>query len=202
MEAIEIQENQSNVIYGAPEGQDARILAQRARELMPDDKVLIHVALDDTRVAALHELLSFFAPDVEVLELPAWDCLPYDRVSPNADIVAHRVSALTELLAWEADKSRKPRILLTTVNAALQRTPPVQVLDNAKLSVQKGGVLDEKALLEFLIHNGYSRTETVREAGEYAIRGGIIDLFPSGYENPVRIDLFGDEVESIREFDY
>ncbi len=192
---------QPNVIYGAPEGQDARILASRARELMPQDRVLVHVALDDTRLAALHELLSFFAPDVDVLEFPAWDCLPYDRVSPNAEIVAKRMAALSSLMSWDADKRRKPRILLTTVNAALQRVPPRNVLENVRLDARAGDVLDMGNLLEFLSHNGYSRTETVREAGEFAIRGGIIDLFPSGYENPLRLDLFGDEIESIREFD-
>ena len=191
----------NKIIHGAPEGQDARILAERARVLMPHDRVLVHIALDDARLAALHELLSFFAPDAEVLEFPAWDCLPYDRVSPNADIVAHRMAALSSLMAWQADKRRKPRILLTTVNAALQRVPPRSVLENVRLDARAGDTLDMGGLLEFLSHNGYSRTETVREAGEFAIRGGIIDLFPSGYSNPVRLDLFGDQIESIREFD-
>ena len=198
--ATQVQ-NQQNIIYGAPEGQDARILADRARELMPQDRVLVHVALDDTRLAALHELLSFFAPDVDVLEFPAWDCLPYDRVSPNAEIVAKRMAALSGLMSWDADKRRKPRILLTTVNAALQRVPPRNVLKNVRFDCKIGDILDMGNLLEFLSHNGYSRTETVREAGEFAIRGGIVDLFPSGYENPLRLDLFGDEIESIREFD-
>lgn len=188
-------------LFGAPEGQDARILAEQARALMPQDKILIHVALDDSRVAALHELLGFFAPDVEVAVLPAWDCLPYDRVSPHNEVVAQRVAALTTLIAWDAEKRRVPRILLTTVSAITQRVPPKAAMETAVLTAKRGGRLDIAQLQGFLQHNGYVRTDTVREAGEYAIRGGIIDLFPPGYDEPLRIDLFGDEVESIRSFD-
>jgi transcription-repair coupling factor (superfamily II helicase) len=188
-------------LFGAPEGQDARILAERARALMPEDRVLMHVALDDTRVSTLKELLDFFAPDVRVIEFPAWDCLPFDRVSPNSDIVARRVTALTSLMAWEQDENRYPRILLTTINALSQRVMPKAALSGSSLIAQKGGRLDLANLTNFLVQNGYTRTETVREAGEYAMRGGIIDLFPPGYEEPLRLDLFGDEVESIRAFD-
>lgn len=194
-------ENHKNVIYGAPEGQDARILAGKAREIMPDDKVLMHVALDDARIEILKELLAFFAPDVQVITLPAWDCLPYDRVSPNNEIVARRVAALCQLLAWEEEDKRYPRILLTTVNAAIQRVPPVNVLSHANLVVRVGQRLNLEELQQFFSQNGYLRTETVRETGEYAIRGGIVDLFPPSYDKPLRLDLFGDEVESIRVFD-
>ncbi|MBU0859573.1 MAG: transcription-repair coupling factor, partial [Alphaproteobacteria bacterium] len=188
-------------LYGMPEGQDARVLAERARDLMAADRVLVHIALDDNRTAALKDLLAFFAPDVAVCVFPAWDCLPYDRVSPNGEIVAQRVAALTTLLAWEADSKRVPRIVLTTINAATQRVSPRTVMQTAVLQAQRGGKLDVAHLQTFLHHNGYARTDTVRETGEFAIRGGIIDLFPPGYEEPLRIDLFGDEVESIRSFD-
>ena len=190
-----------DVIYGAPSGQDARILAQIARDIMPRDRVLIHIALDDRRMAELEELLDFFAPDVQILKFPAWDCLPYDRVSPSSDIVAQRVSALAGLLVWEQEAKRYPRILLTSVNAAAQKVMPKEALKGASFSAVNGGRLDLGAMQEFLIHNGYIRTETVREAGEYAMRGGIIDLFPSGFDAPVRLDLFGDEIESLRAFD-
>lgn len=188
-------------LYGMPEGHDARVLAQRARDIMMDDRVLMYVALDDGRLVTLKDLLAFFAPDVEVAVLPAWDCLPYDRVSPHNDIVAQRVAALSTLVAWERDKTRKPRILLTTVNAATQRVTPKEALADAVFSAKTGGPLDMEELQTFLQKNGYMRTETVREAGEYAIRGGIVDLFPPGYEEPLRIDLFGIEVDSIKSFD-
>ena len=128
-----------NTIYGAPEGQDARVLADKARALMPDDRVLVHVALDDARQSALEELLKFFAPDVRVLVLPAWDCLPYDRVSPHGDIVAARVAVLTQLMAWDHEKERHPRILLVSVNAAMQRVMPREVLREASFSAKAGG---------------------------------------------------------------
>ncbi|MCB1531555.1 MAG: transcription-repair coupling factor [Alphaproteobacteria bacterium] len=189
------------VIYGAPEGQDARILAERARALMPEDKILVHIALDDTRVAVLEELLAFFAPKVRVISFPAWDCLPYDRVSPNHEISARRVSALTKLMNWEAEAERHPRILLTTVNAAIQRVMPKSALAHASLTARVGEKFDLEQVQKYLISNGYIKTETVREPGEYATRGSIIDIFPSGFDDPVRVDLFGDEVETIRTFD-
>ncbi|MDH5722535.1 MAG: DEAD/DEAH box helicase, partial [Alphaproteobacteria bacterium] len=189
------------VIYGAPEGHDARILAKMALEVMSDDRVHVHIALDDARISVLKELLAFFAPQVRVLTFPAWDCLPYDRVSPHADIIAQRVSCLTQLMAWEHEKERYPRILLTSVNASLQRVMPRYVLREASFSAKSGECINIEDLQLFLTQNGYVRNETVRDVGEYAIRGGIIDLFPAGYEKPLRLDLFGDEIESVKTFD-
>ncbi|NQZ15034.1 MAG: transcription-repair coupling factor [Alphaproteobacteria bacterium] len=188
-------------LYGAPEGHDVRLLADKARACANIDQVLVHVAVDDTRLATLKDLFAFFAPDVSVIEFPAWDCLPYDRVSPSNEIVATRVAALTGLLQWEVEKKRYPRVLLTTVNAIVQRMSPRAHFEASGFSVSVGGTINQDNLLSYMISNGYVRTETVREAGEFAIRGGIIDLFPSGHEKPVRIDLFGDEVDTIRTFD-
>ncbi len=196
-----LHDNLLQTFYGAPEGQDARILADRAREAAKNQEIICHIALDDGRLDILKDLLTFFAPDVQIIEFPAWDCLPYDRVSPSNDIVAKRVSALTDLMAWQADDRYFPRVFITTVNAALQRVTPQSALQDASFIANKGGTLDIDRLQNFFTHNGYFRTETVREAGEYAIRGGIIDVFPPSYDNPVRIDLFGDEIETIKDFD-
>ncbi len=203
MTAVTAQQKplKTSTLSGAPEGQDALALAGMARALMPDDRALVHVSLDAARMDTLAGLLAFFAPDVRVVEFPAWDCLPYDRVSPHPDIVAQRVHALTTMLGWQAEKERHPRIVLTTVNAAAQRVTPVSSLRVASFQAKPGDQLKMPDLQAFLSSGGYMRTETVREAGEYAIRGGIIDLFPPGYDDPVRIDLFGDEVETIRAFD-
>lgn len=191
----------NNILFGMPEGHDAYVLAARAREAAKQQAALIHIALDDTRISTLKDLLEFFAPDVEVLEFPAWDCLPYDRVSPSNDIVAKRVHALSRLIQWQQDDKFLPRILVTTINAALQRVTPKEVLAETSFVVTKDGTLDLDEFQSYLGVNGYIRTETVREAGEYAIRGDIIDLFPPSYELPLRIDLFGDTVEKIRTFD-
>lgn len=188
------------ILFGAPEGQDARILIKKAKELAAKDQILIHVALDDARIATLKDLISFFDPTCKVLTFPAWDCLPYDRVSPGSDLMAERIATLCKLLDWQNAKERPPRILLTTVNAASQRVPPPVTLSEKHVRLRKGAQLNEKKLEQFLGINGYQRTDTVREPGEYAFRGSIIDLFPAGRKNPVRVDLFGDEIDSIKVF--
>jgi transcription-repair coupling factor (superfamily II helicase) len=182
------------LVHGAPEGFDALLLARRRAETR---NPVLHVCRDDARMARMAEALAFFAPHVEVLRFPAWDCLPYDRASPNPEIVAERVAALTRL----AEKTPTQRILLTTVNALVQKVPPRAVFGGATLALKRGGRQDPQALALFLEANGYHRTGTVMEHGEYAMRGGIVDLFPAGEADPVRLDLFGDEIEDLRRFD-
>nr|WP_255568779.1 transcription-repair coupling factor [Neoroseomonas alba] len=181
-------------VHGAPEGFDALLLCRRRAET---DAPVVHVCRDDARMARMAEAIGFFAPEVELLRFPAWDCLPYDRVSPNPEIVAERVATLTRLL--EAPK--RPRILLTTVNALAQKVPPPATFAGATLHLEKGGRVQPEALTAFLEANGYHRTGTVMEHGEYAVRGGIVDLYPAGEPDPVRLDLFGDEIEDMRRFD-
>lgn len=181
-------------IYGAPEGVDAALLrARRAESAGP----IVHVARDDSRMARLEEGLAFFMPEAEVLRFPAWDCLPYDRVSPNPEIVAERVATLAQL----AVAPTRPRILLTTVNALVQKVPPRAVFSGSTLALKRGGRVDPAAIIGFLEANGYNRSGTVMEYGEYAVRGGIIDLFPAGEGEPIRIDMFGDEIDAMRAFD-
>jgi len=181
-------------VWGAPEGWDAFLLAQRRREHTGS---ILHVTRDDARMARLAEALAFVMPEAEILRFPAWDCLPYDRVSPAAALVSERIATLARLL----DKPTGPRIVLTTVNALVQRVPPRSAFTGANMTLTVGGDVKPEKLAEFLEANGYGRAGTVMEPGEYAIRGGIIDIFPSGESEPVRLDLFGDTIESIRAFD-
>jgi transcription-repair coupling factor (superfamily II helicase) len=181
-------------IYGVPEGWDALLLARRRAEFAGP---ILHVARDDARMARLAEALAFFAPEIEVLRFPAWDCLPYDRVSPNPILVSERITTLARL----AEKPAKPRIVLTTVNALVQLVPPRSAFRDASMVLAVGGAAPPDTLSRFLDANGYGRAGTVMEPGEYAIRGGIIDIFPAGEADPVRLDLFGDTIESIRTFD-
>ncbi len=181
-------------IYGAPEGFDALLLIRRAEE---HQGTLLHVARNEARMVRLSELLAFFAPDIEVLRFPAWDCLPYDRVSPNPAVVSERIATLSRLL----DPPTGKRIVLTTVNAAVQRVPPRLVFLGESLDVRAGGEMKPESLVGYLEAHGYGRTDTVMEPGEYAVRGGILDVFPSGEGDPVRLDFFGDTVESVRRFD-
>ena len=185
------------LISGAPEGFDALLLAEAARDTGTG---LVFVARDDVRLARMAEALAFFAPETERLEFPAWDCLPYDRVSPNGEIVSRRIDTLTRLLETARDDAAG-RVVLTTVSALLQRVPPRAVFAGATLHATQGRPLDPEALVAFLAGSGYVRSGTVMEPGEYAVRGGIVDVFPPGRAEPVRLDFFGDELEGIRAFD-
>ncbi|MDR0810211.1 MAG: transcription-repair coupling factor [Gemmobacter sp.] len=181
------------ILGGAPEGYDARLVA---KELARGGPVL-HVARDDKRLEAMRAALAFFAPDALVLDFPAWDCLPYDRVSPNPAISARRMATLAAL----AHGMPQPFILLTTLNAATQRVPAREVLRGASFSARLGERVDEAALRTFLVRMGFSQVATVTEAGDFAVRGGIVDIFPPGDGGPVRLDLFGDTLDGLRRFD-
>ena len=178
-------------ITGAPEGFDALVLGRLAGA-----GDVIFVARDDVHMARMGEALAFFSPALERLEFPAWDCLPYDRVSPKAEIAARRIDTLTRLL-----EPGRGRVVLSTVSAVLQRVPPRKAFEGAVLHVETGSRLDRGFLIDFLDSGGYGNVGTVMEAGEYAVRGGLMDVFPPGQARPLRLDFFGDEVESIRAFD-
>jgi transcription-repair coupling factor (superfamily II helicase) len=182
------------MVYGTPEGVDALLLVRRVGE---HGGPVLHIARDDSRLAGLADAIAFFGPEVEVISFPAWDCLPYDRVSPNQAIIAERIAALSRL----QEAPGKARIVLTTVNAALQKVPPRSALKGAGMRLAVGDSIAPEDLAAFLDADGYNRTGTVMEAGEFSIRGGILDVFPSGESTPVRLDFFGDNIESIKRFD-
>ncbi|MBM9595591.1 transcription-repair coupling factor [Roseitranquillus sediminis] len=179
---------------GAPEGFDARLVAA---ELEKSGAPVLHVARDDRRMAAMRDALAFFAPDVAVWTFPAWECLPYDRVSPNHDVSAERMATLAALAQGMPDRF----VLLTTLNAATQRVPARDTVREASFTARVGHRIDEQALRTFLARMGFSQAPTVAEPGDYAIRGGIIDVWLPGQGGPVRLDLFGDELEGARRFD-
>jgi transcription-repair coupling factor (superfamily II helicase) len=183
-------------VGGVPEGHDAQVIAALAAT---HPGGVLHVAVDDVRLQRLADALAFFAPKQTVLAFPAWDCLPYDRVSPHRDILARRVDVLTQL-AHLAPEDPKP-ILLTTVSAILQRVPSPETFAVAAMELHRGQSIGQQALIDYLLGNGYLRSGTVGEPGEFAVRGGIVDLYPPGAPQPLRVDFFGDEVEDIRLFD-
>ena len=185
---------QKITIGGAPEGFDAQLVL---REVARAEGPVVHLARDDKRLAAMRDALAFFAPDMPVVVFPAWDCLPYDRVSPNADISATRMATLAALV-----HGMPPRyILLTTLSAAMQRLPARAVLREAAFAARVGDRVDEEALRKFLVRMGFSQAPTVTEPGDYAVRGGIVDIFPPGDLGPVRLDFFGDVLDGARRFD-
>jgi transcription-repair coupling factor (superfamily II helicase) len=191
------------LLSGIAESAEGLVLGDLARAISagetPPAISLAVICRDGSRMAMLSRALAFFAPDIEVLEFPAWDCLPYDRASPHGAVVAQRIKTLSRLV--RVRRRQRPAIVLTTINAVLQRVPPRETLGRQSLSAAPGNLLPMASITQWLELNGFSRAATVREAGDYAIRGGILDLFAPGMEVPVRLDFFGDTLESIRRFD-
>ena len=182
-------------LIGAPEGFDALVMADivKARKGLS-----VFVARDAARLSAFADAFAFFAPQVEILRFPSWDCLPYDRVGPSPGVAAERMATLSRLARGFDDK---PRLLIAAVPALLQRVPPRASVTRASYSARNGNVVEIADLERYFAVNGYQRASTVSERGEFAIRGGVIDVFPPTSEEPVRLDLFGDTLESIRAFD-
>ena len=157
----------------------------------------VFIAPDEAAMQAIADSAAFFAPELEVLSFPAWDCLPYDRASPALSISARRLAALHRLQA----KTDKPQLLVTTINAVLQRVAtPFRIRENVRL-LKPGMEIGRESLIALLQRQGYSRTDTVADAGEYAVRGSIFDIYPSGLDAGLRLDFFGDELETLRLFD-
>ncbi|CAK7256144.1 MULTISPECIES: transcription-repair coupling factor [unclassified Shinella] len=182
-------------IGAVPSGVEPLILAELARTGGP----LAYVLSDGQRISDLEQMLGFVAPDIPVLTLPGWDCLPYDRVSPSAEVSARRLSALSALIAHQ--KKPHAAIVLVTVNAMLQKTAPRAIIESLAFSARPGNQVRMDDIAARLERNGFERVATVREVGEYAVRGGILDVFVPGSGEPVRLDFFGDTLESIRSFD-
>ena len=198
MDRLKLPNGPGRVTLAAvPDGFDALVVARIAQDT---EAGALFVAADDKRLAAVSAALGFFAPALTQIVYPAWDCLPYDRVSPNPDLVARRLDALSTLNGLKS-VGLADHVVLTTAAAVSQRTVPAAVLDEQAVDIRVSERLDPDRLQGFLAANGFHRVGTVMEPGDYAVRGGLIDLFPPGWPDPVRIDLFGDEVEAIRTFD-
>ena len=182
------------LVGGAPEGYDARLIL---KEIEDRSAPVCHVARDASRMAAIREALGLYAPDMPVFVFPGWDCLPYDRISPNADVSAARMACLAAFVHGMPKKY----VLLTTLNAATQKVPARDILRTSAFTASVGERIDERALREFLVRMGFAQAPTVMDPGDYAVRGGIIDIFPPGDTGPVRLDMFGDILDGIRQFD-
>src|SRR5471030_221232 len=198
-----LRPGQALTLAQVADGAEGLVLVDMARAVAARSNApaisLAVICRDGQRMAALTRALAFFGPDILTMEFPAWDCLPYDRVSPNAAVVAQRMTALARLARVKGRD--KPAVLLTTVNAVLQRVPARELVAKQSLSAAPGNVLPMSGIIQWLELNGFNRASTVREAGDYAVRGGIIDLYAPGMGDPVRLDFFGDSLETIRSFD-
>jgi len=181
-------------LAGVPTGFEPWLLADLSRAAKAR---AVFVAPDEAAMRAIASTAQTFAPELEVLTFPAWDCLPYDRASPTLRVMAERMATLHRL----QQKPAGPQLLVTTVNAVAQRTlTPFRIRQLvARLAPKERIGRDRLATL--LQANGYVRVETVADAGEFAVRGGLVDLYPSGEAQALRLDFFGDEIESVRTFD-
>src|SRR5271169_292689 len=199
-----LEEGGAVTLARAPEGYDAFVVAELTRALAKAGEnravTLVFVARDGLRAQAFIDALAFAAPEIEALHFPSWDWQPYDRVSPNAAIAADRMTALARLARTRGAVER-PRILVASVNALTQRAPPLAYIASAAFSAAPGNSVRMEDLTRWLEANGYARASTVRDVGDYATRGGILDLYPPGAPAPIRLDFFGDTLESIRSFD-
>ncbi len=160
-------------------------------------KRTVFITSDDAAMRALADTIPFFAPEIEILQFPAWDCLPYDRASPSIAITSRRMTTLQAL----QQPISKPQLVVSTIGAVTQRLlTPFRVRQTGAL-LKPGASISRERLSKLLIDNGYFRVDTVAEPGEFAIRGSLVDLFPAGSEFGLRLDFFGDEIESMRSFD-
>lgn len=186
-------------LAGAPTGFLPLLLSDLARAAagVGSARRAVFIAPDEQAMLAVADAAAWFAPELEIVTIPAWDCLPYDRASPSLRSAAQRLAGLHALQA----SVKAPQLVLTTAAAVLQRTlTPFRVRQLvARLAPNERIAIE--ALTKLLQANGYSRTDTVHDAGEYAVRGGIVDLFPGGAKEPLRLDFFGDEIETLRSFD-
>ena len=186
-------------LAGVPSGFLPWLAADLARAAHGSSKGgrAVLIASDEAAMRALAETVPLFAPEVEVLTFPAWDCLPYDRTSPALRVMAERLATLNAL----QEKAKGPQLLVATENAATQRLLTPFRVRQLTQRIEQGSRIDRDRLIVQLNSLGYERVESVAEHGEYAVRGSLIDLFPAGETHALRLDFFGDEIESLRRFD-
>ena len=156
----------------------------------------LYIAPDESAMRAIADATPFFAPELEILILPGWDCLPYDRASPSVAVTSQRMATLQAL----QQPAKKKQLIVTTIGAVIQKyVTPFRIRQTGE-RLAAGREISRERLASLLQSNGYFRVDTVANAGEFAIRGSIVDLFPAGSEVGLRLDFFGDEIESIRRF--
>ena len=189
-----VQATEPLTLAGCPAGFQPWLMADIARAAKGR---AIFVAPDEAGARAVIDAAHYFAPELETIFFPAWDTLPYDRASPSLRVTADRIAALAALAA----KPKGPQLVVTTINALTQRTLRPERIAGLTARIAPGERIDRDRLAAILQSNGYVRTDTVAEAGEFAVRGGLLDLFPAGEEYALRLDFFGDEIETVRRFD-
>ncbi len=178
-----------------PASADALLLAQLARREQGAGRTTAIVCGDASDARRLQEEITFFLPGLRCALFPDWETLPYDQFSPHQDLISQRLATLWAIRQGEVD------VVLIPASTALYRLAPPAFLAAYTFSFTQGQQLDEAKLKEQLTLAGYQHVSQVVSHGEYAVRGGLIDLYPMGADTPYRVDLFDDEIDSIRTFD-
>ncbi|HAJ72264.1 MAG TPA: transcription-repair coupling factor, partial [Methylophilaceae bacterium] len=179
----------------AANGLDSFSLASLACRLKTTKTTLVVVSSNAFEAQRLLEEIPFFAPDLIIHLLPDWETLPYDVFSPHPDLISERLATLYQISQNLCD------VMIVPMTTALLRLPPVSYLSAHTFMLKKGQKLDLEALRHQCAHAGYHHVNQVMSPGEFSVRGGLVDLFPMGSVVPYRIDLFDDEIETIRTFD-
>ncbi|WP_442873378.1 transcription-repair coupling factor [Cupriavidus sp. USMAHM13] len=190
-----LKSGQRHTVAGLHGSADALALAAYARQMKGQAPMLAVVCASAVDAQRLAEEIPWFAPELRVRLLPDWETLPYDSFSPHQDLVSERLATLHDIQGSQCD------VMLVPASTALYRLAPPSFLAAYTFFFKQGERLDENALKSQFTLAGYEHVSAVMRPGEYSVRGGLIDLFPMGSALPYRIDLFGDEIETIRAFD-
>jgi transcription-repair coupling factor (superfamily II helicase) len=182
---------------------DALLLSRFARQQLASGRLTVIVTAEPGDTQRLEDELKFFAPELRLAVFPDWETLPYDSFSPHQDLISERLATLWRLLQAQGkpQDQRDLDVVLLPATTALTRLAPPSFLAATTFQFRQKQRLDEASLKSQLTLGGYQHVSQVVSPGEYAVRGGLIDLFPMGSPVPYRVDLFGDEVDSIRVFD-
>ncbi|WP_210396415.1 transcription-repair coupling factor [Motiliproteus sediminis] len=185
-------DTQTRHLGNLPDSAQSLLIAEAAQAF---DGVSLTVCSDFEAAARLEDEIRFFAPQLNVLSFPDWETLPFDNFSPHQDIVSQRLTALQQL------PQLKRAILVVPASTLLHRLPPKSFVSANSLVLDIGQKIDPLQLRDELTEAGYRAVETVYEHGEFAVRGSIVDIYPMGSDLPLRIDLFDDEIDTLRTFD-
>ena len=180
----------NQIFSGVPSGYEAFILAKQVQK-----SHVLYIASDEKKAMRIYETLTRIFPNVPVLFYPAWDTVPYDRTSPSCDIVGGQLDTLIQL-----QRLKKNTIVVASVSAVSQLLVPKDTFSKSVLKLSVGDKIDFDDLKNFLIRLGYQSTDVVMQAGDFAVRGEIVDIYTPGLPMPVRLDFFDNELESIRFF--
>ncbi|WP_370930850.1 transcription-repair coupling factor [Bartonella sp. DGB1] len=186
------------VIDRVVSGGEAIIIADLLAKKISHSNKILFIAKDARKFLELETCLNFLVPDAKILHFPAWDCLPYDRSSPSLAVLAERLNCLFELS--KIKRNNEKVIILTSVNAILQKVIPEDILQTYFIPLQVGQKIEMSKIISSLEQYAFERVDIVKDIGEFAVRGGVIDIFLPDNNNPIRLDFFGNILENIRTF--